>query len=79
MATQAALSETDVLAYVRAAALALDLPLDAAQAQRVAAHLSRTAALAAPLMQLALPPAHEPAEIYSLLGRKPGFGGREQL
>lgn len=54
----------DTLAYVHASARALNLPLDAARAQRVAAHLQRTAALVQPLMDLALPPELELAEIY---------------
>ena len=40
------MDEQEALAYVKAAAAALALPLDAAQAQRVAVHLARTAAMA---------------------------------
>ncbi|MFZ5566617.1 MAG: DUF4089 domain-containing protein [Pseudomonadota bacterium] len=58
------MSEAEALSYVIASAAALDLPLDAARAQRVAANLQRTAALAAPLMKLPLAPEAEPAEIY---------------
>jgi hypothetical protein len=52
------------LAYVRASAAALGLPLDTARAQRVAGHLQRTAALAQLLEQSALGPDDELAEIY---------------
>lgn len=52
------------LAYVKAAAWALDLPLDEARAVRVAAQLQRTAALAALLAELPLSPHDELAEIY---------------
>ena len=40
------MTDDEVLAYVKAAALAVSLPLDEARAQRVATHLARTAALA---------------------------------
>lgn len=58
------MSEAEALSYVIASATALQLPLDAAQAQRVAGHLQRTAAMAAPLMKLPLTPDAELAEIY---------------
>jgi hypothetical protein len=62
------MSESEALSYVIASAAALDLPLDLpldeARAQRVAANLQRTAALAAPLMKLPLAPEAELAEIY---------------
>ena len=58
------MTDTDVLAYVKASAVALNLPLDEAQAQRVAAHLGRTAAMARALDQLQLPVDLEPAGIY---------------
>ncbi|MBU0790934.1 MAG: DUF4089 domain-containing protein [Gammaproteobacteria bacterium] len=58
------MTEAQILAYVQAAAAALDLPMGTARAQRVATHLQRTAALAQPLMDLALPPELELAEIY---------------
>lgn len=59
------MTDAEVLAYVKAAAAALALPLDDAQARRVAAHLGRTAAMAQALDQLRLPEDLEPAEIYS--------------
>jgi len=58
------MTDADALAYVHASAALLGLPLDAARAQRVAAHLQRTASLAALLEQAALTPEAEPAEIY---------------
>ena len=58
------MSEDDVLRYVKAAAALLALPLDEARAQRVAAHLARTAELAGLLESAALEVAEEPAEIY---------------
>jgi hypothetical protein len=59
------MSEAEALSYVVASATALGLPLDTAQTQRVAVNLQRTAALAAPLMQLPLAPEDELAQIYS--------------
>ena len=57
--------EQDVLlAYVQAAAAALDLPLEPARAQAVAQHLARTAAMAALLDEADLAPHDEPAEVY---------------
>ena len=53
-----------MISYVKAAAAVLALPLDEAQAQRVAAHLARTAALARQLEQAPLAPADEPAQVY---------------
>ena len=50
--------------YVRSAARLLDLPLDEAQVQRVAAHLARTRAMAALLRDAALADDLEPAGIY---------------
>jgi hypothetical protein len=58
------MGDAEVLAYVKASAAVLDLPLDDEQAQRVAAYLSRTAAMARALDQLQLPEDLEPAEIY---------------
>lgn len=58
------MSEDEVLAYVRAAAGMVDLPLDAQRAQAVALHLGRTAALARLLEQAPLAPEDEPAEVY---------------
>lgn len=58
------MNEAQTLAFVQAAAVAVDLPLGASQAQRVAAHLQRTAALATLLDGFGLAPHDEPAEIY---------------
>jgi len=58
------MTDTEALGYVQANAAALGLPLDATRAQRVAQQLQRTAAMAAPLMQLPLAPEDELAEIY---------------
>jgi len=58
------MSEDEVLAYVRAAAVALGLPLDAQQAEAVAQHLARTAALARQLEAAELSVDDEPAEIF---------------
>ena len=55
---------TDLQDYVRSAARLLDLPLDAAQAERVAVHLARTRGLAALLRNAALGPEDEPVEIF---------------
>ena len=58
------MTDAQVLDYVKAAALALDLPLDAARAERVAGHLARTAALALVLEAAPLSVEDEPAEVY---------------
>jgi len=54
----------ETLAYVQAAAVAVRLPLDAAQAARVALHLQRTAAMAALLDAFELAVHDEPAELF---------------
>jgi hypothetical protein len=54
----------DVAGYVRATAMMLDLPLDAAQVQRVATHLARTKVMAGALAALPLAPEDEPTEIF---------------
>lgn len=58
------MSEEQVLAYVRASAALLALPLDEARAQAVAVHLGRTAAMARLLGEQSLAPEDELAEIY---------------
>jgi hypothetical protein len=58
------MENSEILAYVKAAARVVNMPIDDAAAQRVAAHLGRTAALARLLDQADLAPEHEPAEIY---------------
>lgn len=54
----------DVLDSVKATARIVGIPLDAAQAERVAAHLQRTAAMAALLDAFPLHDEVEPAEVY---------------
>jgi hypothetical protein len=58
------MGEGEVLAYVKATAALLDLPLDEARALAVALHLGRTAAMARMLDAVPLAPADEIAEIY---------------
>jgi len=58
------MQEQDVLAYVRATARALELPLDDTRARAVALHLGRTALLAKALEAYVLSPEVEPAEVY---------------
>jgi hypothetical protein len=50
--------------YVRSAARFLDLPLDDAQVERVAGHLTRTKAMVALLHAAPLAPEDEPAELF---------------
>ena len=58
------MNEDEILAYVNAAAAAAGLPLDAAGAQRVAAHLASTAAMAQLLEYAGLQAHDEPAEVF---------------
>jgi hypothetical protein len=58
------MTERNMLDYVKAAAAALDLPLADASAQRVAAHLARTAAMARLLDAAGLALGDEPAEVF---------------
>ncbi|MBK9439774.1 MAG: DUF4089 domain-containing protein [Comamonadaceae bacterium] len=58
------MNESDVLAYVKASAIAQGLVLDETRAQRVATHLARTAHLAQLLEDAPLGVDDEPAEIY---------------
>ncbi len=58
------MEETEVLNYVKAAALAIGIPLDEARAQAVALHLGRTVGMARLLEQVPLAPGDEPAEVY---------------
>lgn len=55
---------SELLDYVRASARLLALPLDEAQAGRVAGHLARTAALAALLDAASLAVEDEPPALY---------------
>ena len=59
------MNDAEVLAYVKAAAVVMQLPLDEQRALRVATHLSRTAALASQLEAMPLNVSEEPSEIYS--------------
>ncbi|MBT9467088.1 DUF4089 domain-containing protein [Hydrogenophaga sp.] len=58
------MTEVQTLIYVQAAAVAVDLHLDTAQAARVASHMHRTAGMAALLDAFELKVDDEPAEIY---------------
>ena len=55
---------TGLLEYVKTTAALLDLPLDEARAERVAGHLTLSAALARSLEAYPLAPDIEPAEVY---------------
>ena len=59
------MTDSEVLAYVKAAAVVMQLPLDEQRALRVAMHLARTAAMASQLEALPLEVSEEPAEVYS--------------
>lgn len=59
------MNEQQTLAYVQATAALMRLPLDAAQAARVAVHLQRTVAMAGLLDSAALAPHDELVQIYS--------------
>ncbi|ARP80089.1 hypothetical protein CAL12_04120 [Bordetella genomosp. 8] len=56
--------EDTALAYVQASAALLDLPLDAAQAARVAVYLARTADMARVLEDAPLEVADEPVALF---------------
>ena len=58
------MEESQVLDYVKAAAAAVNIPLDEARACAVALHFGRTVAIARLLEQAELAPHHELAEIY---------------
>ncbi len=59
------MNEAQTLAYVRAAAVAVNIPLDDEQVARVAVHLQRTAGIATVLDAFPLAPHDEPAELFS--------------
>ncbi len=73
------MNETQALVYVQAAAAAINLPLDAAQAQRVAAYLTVNARIAAMLDGVPLAPHDELVEIYCPKAFMCTTDGREQL
>ena len=58
------MDDKDVLTYVKAAARAVNLPLDEARATAVAAHFGRTVVIARLLDGAPLAPEQELAEIY---------------
>ena len=58
------MNEQQTLAYVQATAALMRLPLEAAQAARVAVHLQRTVAMAGWLESAALAPHDELVQIY---------------
>ncbi len=58
------MKDTQLLAYVQAAAGAVGLPLDEMRVRSVAVHLGRTAAMARLLDEAELGPQDEPAEIF---------------
>ena len=70
------MTETEVLAYVKASAIAQGLVLGDEQAQRVATHLARTAHLAQLLENTPLGVEDEPAEIYKPLAYAPVLNPR---
>ena len=65
------MTETQVLAYVKASAVAQGLVLDDERAQRVATHLARTAHLAQLLEGASMTVEDELAEIYKPLAFQP--------
>ena len=65
------MTETEVLAYVKASAIAQGLSLDDARAHRVATHLARSAHLAQLLDVAPLGPDDELAEIYKPFAFQP--------
>ena len=58
------MTDEQTLAYVRAVAAVVGLPLDDEQVARVAVHLHRTTGLAATLADIPLNPHDEPAELF---------------
>lgn len=73
------MTDAEMLNYVQASAAALGLPLDEGRTQRVAAHLTRTAALAQLLLEAPMEPHDELAEIYSPLAFQPSSNMRKKL
>ena len=67
------MTETQVLAYVKASAIAQGLVLDDDRAQRVATHLARTAHLAQLLEGAPMTVEDELAEIYKPLAFQSTF------
>jgi hypothetical protein len=73
------MDEAKIAAYVGSTAAVLGLPLPPERAARVAAHLQRTAAMAALLEAAPLAAHDEPAEIYSPAAFPATDDGRKQL
>jgi len=71
------MTDTQILAYVKASAALQGLPLDEARAQAVAVHLARTAHLAQLLGDAPMAPEDELAEIYKPLAFWPSSNERE--
>jgi Protein of unknown function (DUF4089) len=69
--TKTMMTDSQVLAYVKASAALQGLPLDEARAAAVAVQLARTALLAQLLDDAPLAPEDELAEIYRPLAFKP--------
>ncbi len=67
------MTEIQVLAYVKASAIAQGLVLDDERAQRVASHLARTAHLAQLLEGAPMAVEDELAEIYKPLAFQPAI------
>ncbi|MES2282570.1 MAG: AtzG-like protein [Pseudomonadota bacterium] len=59
------MDDTEALAFVKAAAAAVSLPLDDEQIKRVAVHMQRTSLMAAQLDAFTMHVDMEPAEVYS--------------
>ena len=72
------MDEATIAAYAGSAAAVLGLPLPPDRAARVAAHLQRTAAMAALLDAAPLAPHDEPTEIYCPAVFPSSDSGREQ-
>jgi hypothetical protein len=70
------MDKAQALNYVKAAAVALALPLDDARAERVAGHLVLSAAFAQALEAYPLRPHDEPAELYCPAPFSTSHGGR---
>ena len=58
------MDDTEALAFVKAAAAAVSLPLDDAQALRVAVHMQRTSLMAAQLEAFSMQVDMEPADVF---------------
>ncbi|MBC7608580.1 MAG: DUF4089 domain-containing protein [Polaromonas sp.] len=65
--------------YISTSAALLGIPMDAARLERVAAHLQRTAAMAAMLDGADLAVHDEIAEIYNPLASRPSIDENNQL